>query len=253
MFLWPLFRSRLVNPRIRKLAMRTLVAAGAALTTSTINIAVLTIMHGQQLGWVCLGSCGTDVMMNALVLFWVTDSASSSIENTPATGGAAGAPMPSPGGGLGVPGAGSHQSLAPEDGGVKSMTRFAAQPYPDSMYDYMPHSPGVARSPTTTRGRPNGMESVVFSKEHRGKRRSAPRNKTTSILGKIGEALKNKNDDESRTQQMSVQVTITTEMQEDIMMNDVKFVPSAESVNESIGATTQEIPDVEKGLAPPRA
>lgn len=29
-------------------------------------------MHGHQLGWLCLGSCGLDVVINALVLFWVT-------------------------------------------------------------------------------------------------------------------------------------------------------------------------------------
>lgn len=36
-------------------------AAGVALTTSCVNILILTIMHGQQLAWVCLASCGTDV------------------------------------------------------------------------------------------------------------------------------------------------------------------------------------------------
>jgi hypothetical protein len=34
---------------------------------------VLTVMHGQQLGWVCLGSCGTDVIINALALYFVTN------------------------------------------------------------------------------------------------------------------------------------------------------------------------------------
>ena len=29
-------------------------------------------MHGQQLAWVCLASCGTDVVVNAVVLCWVT-------------------------------------------------------------------------------------------------------------------------------------------------------------------------------------
>ncbi|ELU44894.1 hypothetical protein AG1IA_01079 [Rhizoctonia solani AG-1 IA] len=46
-------------------------AAGAALATSIINIATLTAM-GHQLGWVCLGSCGTDVALNGIVIFWVT-------------------------------------------------------------------------------------------------------------------------------------------------------------------------------------
>ncbi|EUC61767.1 transmembrane protein, putative [Rhizoctonia solani AG-3 Rhs1AP] len=62
MFLWPLLRSQLINPRLRAVARRTLVAAAAALATSIINIAILTAMK-HQLGWVTL---------NAMVIFWVT-------------------------------------------------------------------------------------------------------------------------------------------------------------------------------------
>lgn len=53
-------------------------AAGMALTTSTVNITVLTIMKGRQLGWLCLSSCGTDAIFNAAVLFWVTLGSSQS-------------------------------------------------------------------------------------------------------------------------------------------------------------------------------
>ncbi|KAJ1309955.1 hypothetical protein OPQ81_006714 [Rhizoctonia solani] len=77
LFIWPLARSKLINPRLKSVAVRTLVAAFAALTTSTLNIAILTVMNGHQLGWVCLGSCGTDVTINAIVLFWVTSPTSS--------------------------------------------------------------------------------------------------------------------------------------------------------------------------------
>ncbi|KAF8758769.1 hypothetical protein RHS01_02482 [Rhizoctonia solani] len=55
MFLWPLLRSKLINPGYAS-------AAGAALATSIINIATLTAM-GHQLGWVAL---------NGIVIFWVT-------------------------------------------------------------------------------------------------------------------------------------------------------------------------------------
>jgi len=72
LFLWPLFRAKILSRRIKRVATRTLLAAGAALTTSTVNITVLTILEGQQLGWVCLGSCGTDVLFNALAIYWVT-------------------------------------------------------------------------------------------------------------------------------------------------------------------------------------
>jgi len=82
LFLWPLLRSRFLNLRIRRVATRTLLAAGAALTTSTVNIAVLTIQNGEQLGWVCLGSCGTDVLFNALAIYWVTGGSGASRPTT---------------------------------------------------------------------------------------------------------------------------------------------------------------------------
>ncbi|KAL0066873.1 hypothetical protein AAF712_006068 [Marasmius tenuissimus] len=78
LFLWPLFRSRLMNPKIRLIALRTLIASSVALTTSLVNIGVLTHQRGHQLGWVCLGSCGTDVIINALAVFWVTKSSQES-------------------------------------------------------------------------------------------------------------------------------------------------------------------------------
>lgn len=36
-----------------------------ALVTSCINVLVLIMMHGRQLGWVCLGSCSADVSFTA--------------------------------------------------------------------------------------------------------------------------------------------------------------------------------------------
>ncbi|KDQ58749.1 hypothetical protein JAAARDRAFT_128742 [Jaapia argillacea MUCL 33604] len=87
LFLWPLFRYKSFNPVLRTVASRTLMAALMALSTSTINILVLTLMNGKQLAWVCLGSCGTDVILNALVLFWVTSGvgAGSDISAPPET------------------------------------------------------------------------------------------------------------------------------------------------------------------------
>ncbi|KAF8169480.1 hypothetical protein K438DRAFT_1983306 [Mycena galopus ATCC 62051] len=72
LFLWPLLRSKLSNNRLRRLAARTFVASAMALTTSTVNIVLLAVMGGRELGWLCLGSCGMDVVFNAAVLFWLT-------------------------------------------------------------------------------------------------------------------------------------------------------------------------------------
>ncbi|CAL1706626.1 unnamed protein product [Somion occarium] len=72
LFLWPLIRHRFKNVYLRKVAKRAVIASFLTLVASTINILLLTIMDGQQLGWVCLTSCGADVIANASVLFWVT-------------------------------------------------------------------------------------------------------------------------------------------------------------------------------------
>ncbi|KAE9386852.1 hypothetical protein BT96DRAFT_1005672 [Gymnopus androsaceus JB14] len=42
------------------------------LTTSTVNIGVLAILQGHELGWICLASCGVDVTLNSYALFWAT-------------------------------------------------------------------------------------------------------------------------------------------------------------------------------------
>ncbi|KAF8315201.1 hypothetical protein DL93DRAFT_931788 [Clavulina sp. PMI_390] len=75
LFVWPLrFRKGMMSNALRRLTVRTLLASFAALTTSAANIAILTVMHGKQLGWVCLACCGTDVLINALVLDYVTET-----------------------------------------------------------------------------------------------------------------------------------------------------------------------------------
>lgn len=80
MFLFPLQQAHFRDSRLRKIARRTLLlvlysfliaqdcqisiflrAALVALTTSSINIAILTIKHGEEMGWICLASCGLDV------------------------------------------------------------------------------------------------------------------------------------------------------------------------------------------------
>ena len=74
LFLYPLYRSHKLTAPLRRLAKRTLWAALVALVTSATNVAVLMVLHGQELGWVCLGSCTADVTINALALFFVTGS-----------------------------------------------------------------------------------------------------------------------------------------------------------------------------------
>ncbi|KAG8916844.1 hypothetical protein FRC01_002839 [Tulasnella sp. 417] len=71
-FVWPLTRGDIISARLRRIASRTLVASIVALITSTVNITVLVSMHGKELGWVCLASCGADATINAMVIAWVS-------------------------------------------------------------------------------------------------------------------------------------------------------------------------------------
>lgn len=92
----PVYRSRW--HKAQTLALHSCIAAVASLITSFGNILILSIQHGHQLSWVCLGSCGLDgqpsslcparstasshpafpVSINAIILYIVTSSSSSS-------------------------------------------------------------------------------------------------------------------------------------------------------------------------------
>jgi hypothetical protein len=72
LFIWPLLRSKMLNSRTRRAALRTCVTAFIGLVMSTVNVAVITALHGHEFGWLCLGSCSIDVISNTLALFWVT-------------------------------------------------------------------------------------------------------------------------------------------------------------------------------------
>ncbi|PVF91912.1 hypothetical protein CPB86DRAFT_802454 [Serendipita vermifera] len=83
LFVWPIFRRKLSNPKLRDLAKRTSFAATVALGTSVVNILVLTILHGQQLGWVCLASCGFDVTVNAMAICSITQNTHNTSHSVP--------------------------------------------------------------------------------------------------------------------------------------------------------------------------
>jgi hypothetical protein len=90
LFVWPLLRKRFRNNTIKRLTIRTLISSFIALATSCVNVLVLIMMHGRQRGWICLGSCSADVVVNALALFWVTDSISERSAEGPPRSGATG-------------------------------------------------------------------------------------------------------------------------------------------------------------------
>lgn len=76
MFLWPFWRSHPMSPKLRAIAKRTLYAACGSLTVSAVNYIIMIAMNGEELGWICLISCVTDVTINAILLFWVSSGSS---------------------------------------------------------------------------------------------------------------------------------------------------------------------------------
>lgn len=71
-FMIQIARDEWKNPKLYSLAVRSLFSSVAALVTSLVNMVMLTVLHGHQLGWVCLGSCGLDVFLNAVILYYIT-------------------------------------------------------------------------------------------------------------------------------------------------------------------------------------
>ncbi len=69
-FIIPLRKSSF--QKARRLARNSVVAAIAALVTSAANFIILSVQRGEQLSWVCLGSCGLDVFANASIIFFIT-------------------------------------------------------------------------------------------------------------------------------------------------------------------------------------
>lgn len=83
-FVLPVWRSQ--NEKARRLAKVSSLAALAALVTSFANILILSLMHGHQLSFVCLGSCGLDISFNAVICYLVTTARHARDEQTTRTG-----------------------------------------------------------------------------------------------------------------------------------------------------------------------
>ncbi|KAG9091342.1 hypothetical protein FRC06_000606 [Ceratobasidium sp. 370] len=83
MFVTPLLRSNIRSAWLRAIALRTTIAACIALVSSGANVIILYVLDGKEMIWVCLGSCGVDVVVNAVVLFWAMQGPASSSGTKP--------------------------------------------------------------------------------------------------------------------------------------------------------------------------
>jgi len=195
MFLYPLYSSKVVNPTLRRVARRTLIAATASLVTSAVNMLILTIMHGKQLGWVCLASCGADVTLNAVAVFWVTDNRNGGEQSIP----------PPPVGHPEVLGL-SSKSIDPRHSRVVGMNTIARE-----MFDDHPRQPP---SIAPFEYPPAPLEKVSFVATSPNAKNPKPEKKKRSfdILKRVGHAVsRNRVDEEDFDAQLSVQVTVTRE------------------------------------------
>lgn len=72
------------NPRLHRMAFRSLIGSISTLATSVANMTVLMLLRGEP-GWICLMCCNADILFCVLVLHWATsiDQPSSSTPTAP--------------------------------------------------------------------------------------------------------------------------------------------------------------------------
>ncbi|KAJ3811261.1 hypothetical protein EV368DRAFT_83446 [Lentinula lateritia] len=78
MFMCPLWVLHPISPRLRSVAKRTLYGATISLISSAVNITIMLLLSGNELGWVCITSCVCDVLVNSFAVFCVSSSSDSS-------------------------------------------------------------------------------------------------------------------------------------------------------------------------------
>ncbi|KAK7031093.1 hypothetical protein VNI00_013697 [Paramarasmius palmivorus] len=81
MFLWPLYRSRVISPILRDVAKRTWIGALAGLTVGGVNTIILASQGGTESTWVCMNICVIDSTLNALILCWVSGPPSDPVDH----------------------------------------------------------------------------------------------------------------------------------------------------------------------------
>ncbi|KAJ4470379.1 hypothetical protein C8J55DRAFT_522723 [Lentinula edodes] len=78
MFMCPLWVLHPISPKLRSVAKRTLYGATISLISSAVNITIMLLLSGNELGWVCITSCVCDVLVNSFAVFCVSSSSDSS-------------------------------------------------------------------------------------------------------------------------------------------------------------------------------
>jgi hypothetical protein len=69
------------NSILRTVTLRSFIGSLATLTSSVVNLTVLTVLKGEA-AWICLMCCNADVLFSVLVLHWVTSKDKASTTST---------------------------------------------------------------------------------------------------------------------------------------------------------------------------
>lgn len=72
LFVRPLLKGRWQDPRLRRLAVRSALAAGLTVGGAVVNLGVFAGHGGSELSWVCLTTCTLDTLWCAVVLCALT-------------------------------------------------------------------------------------------------------------------------------------------------------------------------------------
>lgn len=97
LFALPLYRGEWANPLLKRLAIRSCVAALLSVSSTTINGAFLFWHNGHELSWVCTTTCSLETFWCSIVLYALTGKKDDRAPETPKTsvGGSGGAPLTS--------------------------------------------------------------------------------------------------------------------------------------------------------------
>ncbi|KAM0747195.1 hypothetical protein T439DRAFT_328957 [Meredithblackwellia eburnea MCA 4105] len=74
LFAWPLYRGQWSSPSLKALAVKSLIAVAVSMTFSVGNMIIFTVLHGKEIGWMCLACCTVDVSMTAFTLYIISNS-----------------------------------------------------------------------------------------------------------------------------------------------------------------------------------
>ncbi|KAJ8091909.1 hypothetical protein PM082_024142 [Marasmius tenuissimus] len=66
-----------MSPALRAVARRTMVATVLTLMVLSVNVLIFFGRNGHEVGFACTTSCAVDVILSAIIFYWVSSGAPS--------------------------------------------------------------------------------------------------------------------------------------------------------------------------------